>query len=94
MSCIVSFTYGPGAKPVVRGTQPVKLVSWDVHAWFVLLDGKKHTHSVKVPPMSAMDLVPVVGQLTDSLVDDHGEEVTSCGWTAISHGTKRKKKRR
>lgn len=94
MSCVVSYTHGPRSKPVVRGPQPRGQVPWSISVWFVL-DHEKHTHSAKVPPVDVLELAPVVGQLVDGLIAEHGDSVSSCGWIATSHGgTKGKKKRR
>jgi hypothetical protein len=94
MSCIVSCicTNDTKGKVTRRGSAPAKPVSWEVRAWFVMPDGTKHTHSATVPGQTVLSLGPVMGAMIDSLVADHGNEVTSAGWTATSHGAKRKRK--
>jgi len=90
VSCVVTLhaVGGKRAVPLVKGTQPRRPVSWDVRAWFILPSGEKITHSAKVPGQTAVSLVPFVGALIDSLVADHGNEVRSCGWQAMTHGRK------
>lgn len=94
MSCIVSLIIGaPGRDKVVRrGTEPRGPVTWRIAAWFVLASGEKHTHSATIQHETVTGLVPAMGQLIDSLVADHGNSVASAGWTATSHGTKRRRK--
>lgn len=90
MSCVVTM-YSVGGRrgvPLVKGTQPKRPVSWDLRAWFVLSNGVKDAHSSRVPSQTALSLVPFVGALIDSLVADHGNEVTSFGWQAMTHGGK------
>lgn len=90
MSCIVSFTYAEKARVIVKGPRPKGQVPWTASAWFVLADGKKHTHSVTVPPVTVVELVPAIGQLIDSLIEDVGNQVTAAGWVASTHGCKRR----
>jgi hypothetical protein len=92
MSCIVTL-YSVGARhsePVVRGTEPRKPSLWNAKAWFVLPNGEKQTHSATVPGVTVPGLVAYMGALIDSLIADHGNQVASAGWTATTHGRKKK----
>lgn len=94
MSCIVSITIADtGREKVVRrGTEPKGPADWRVSAWFILPNGEKHTHSALIQRETVRGLVPAVGQLIDSLVADNGNAVTSAGWTATTHGRKRRRR--
>ena len=92
MSCIVTVTIGTGkAERVIRrGTEPRHPATWKVAAWFVLATGEKITHSATIQGATVAGLVPAVGQLIDSLIADHGNQVTGAGWVASTHGKRKK----
>lgn len=90
MSCIVTYHHGTGPAKVTRkGSEPRKPSTWNASAWFVLPNGEKHTHSARIPGQTVQSLVPYMGQLIDSLIADHGNDVASAGWTATTHGGRR-----
>ena len=92
MSCIVTLlSLGGNSQVVRRGTEPRKPVTWNASAWFALESGEKYTHSATVHNQTVLGLVPFMGALIDSLVEDHGNEVVSAGWTATSHGKRKRK---
>jgi hypothetical protein len=92
VSCIVTLynVGGRHSKPVVRGQEPAKPSRWKVKAWFVLATGEKHTHDTTAPAATIEGLAAYMGGLIDSLIADHGNEVSSAGWTATTHGVKKK----
>jgi hypothetical protein len=92
VSCIVTLysVDNRDSKPVVRGTEPKKPSLWNAKAWFVLPTGEKQTHSATVPNETVPGLVAYMGALIDSLIADHGNQVASAGWTATTHGRKKK----
>lgn len=91
MSCLVSYIVSDVPTKVVRrGTEPAKPTDWKASAWFVLPSGEKHTHSTVIRGETVHSLVPVMGLLIDTLISDHGDQVTSAGWTAMTHGRKKR----
>lgn len=94
MSCIVTLhSIDTGAsKPIVRGTEPKRPADWQAKAWFILENGEKHTHSATIKGETVIGLVPYMGALIDSLIADHGNQVSKAGWTATTHGSRRGKK--
>lgn len=93
MSCIVTCSSIDGRTRNVmrRGSEPRKPATWDVKAWLILPSGEKHTHSTRVSGHTALSLVPIMGALIDSLIADNGNTVSSAGWTATSHGARKKR---
>jgi len=91
VSCIVTFaSIGGNGKVLRKGSEPRKPATWSASAWFVLESGEKHTHSVVVTQQTVISLASVMGALIDSLIADHGNQVASAGWTATTHGRKKK----
>jgi hypothetical protein len=92
MSCIVTLFSRDNrvSRPVVRGTEPRKPTDWQASAWFVLPNGEKHTHSATARGETVTGLVAYMGALIDSLIADHGNQVASAGWTATTHGRRKK----
>ena len=88
VSCVVTYS---GGKVIRRGNEPRQPSNWRIAVWFVLPSGEKHTHSAMIQGETVLGLVPAVGQIIDGLIDDHGNQVTSAGWTATTHGGKRKR---
>jgi len=88
VSCVVQFY---GGKVIRRGNEPRHAANWNVSVWFVLPSGEKYTHSAFVQHETVLGLVPAVGQIIDGLINDHGNQVTGAGWSATTHGGKRKK---
>lgn len=90
MSCVVTLHAVGGKRcvPLVTGSRPKYPATWDVKAWFILPAGEKITHSARVPGQTVISLVPFMGALIDGLVAEHGNEVTGCGWQAMTHGRK------
>lgn len=86
MSCVI--TYHLGGRVTVRGGRPRKPSTWTAKAWFVMPSGEKYTHEATVPGQTVGSLVPFMGALIDSLIADHGRDVASCGWQAMTHGGK------
>ena len=87
MTCLVTFaSIGGNGKVLRKGSEPRKPSTWNARAWFILATGEKHTHSATVPAQTVYGLVPFMGALIDSLIADHGNQVSSAGWTATSHG--------
>lgn len=94
MSCIVTLhdIDGTRSRPVVRGTEPARAVDWAVKSWFVL-NGEKHTHSAIAKQETVIGLAAYMGALIDTLIEDHGNQVSACGWEArMLHKKKRGKK--
>jgi hypothetical protein len=91
VSCIVQCTCvnGTDRDVVRRGTEPRKPTTWQVKAWLILGNGEKHTHLARIPNQTIRTLIPWMGDLIDSLIAEHGNVVTSAGWTASTHGSKR-----
>ncbi len=95
MSCIVTLHSidGTDSKAVVRGTEPKRPSDWQAKAWFILENGEKHTHSATVKGETVIGLVPYMGALIDTLIEDHGNQVSACGWEArMLHKKKARKK--
>ena len=95
MSCIVTLHSidGRGSKPVVRGTEPGRPVDWAVKAWFIKENGEKHTHSAVARQETVIGLAAYMGALIDTLIEDHGNQVSACGWEArMLHKKKARKK--
>ena len=92
MSCLIQLTIGETGheRPVRRGTEPRGAADWRVAVWFVLPSGEKHTHSATIQRETVSGLIPAVHQLIDSLIADHGNQVSSAGWTATTHGRRKK----
>lgn len=92
MACIVTFhcVGGRDAKVVRKGSEPRNPCSWIVSAWFVLPSGEKITHSATIRNQTVHGLVPVMGALIDSISAEHGNQVTSAGWSAMMVHGKRK----
>lgn len=92
MSCIVTLYSIDNrvSRPVVRGTEPRCPSNWSARAWFVLPNGEKHTHSATARGETVTGLVAYMGALIDSLIADHGNQVSSAGWTATTHGRRKK----
>lgn len=90
MSCLITYTETGSSTPraLVRGPRPSGATTWCISAWFVLPTGEKHTHSATVPDKTVETIVEWLGALIDTLIDEHGNQVTSAGWTAISRSTK------
>lgn len=90
MSCIIQCHSINGAERhlIKRGNEPRKPQTWKVSAWLILEGGTKHTHSCTVPGQTVQSLIPVMGALIDSLIDEHGNVVERAGWTASTHGRK------
>jgi hypothetical protein len=88
MSCFVTFS---GGKVIRRGSEPRHPATWRIAVWFVLPNGEKHQHSATIQGETVQGLVPVVGQIIDGLAEEVGNEVTGAGWTATTHGGKRKR---
>lgn len=86
MGCIV--TYHLGGRVAVKGGRPRKPSTWKAKAWFVMPSGEKYTHEATVPGQTVESLVPFMGALIDTLIADHGRDVSSCGWQAMTHGGK------
>jgi hypothetical protein len=55
-----------------------------------LPNGEKHTHSATARGETVSGLVAYMGALIDSLIADHGNQVSSAGWTATTHGRRKK----
>ena len=87
MSCVVTFT---GGRVIRRGSEPRHPATWRVAAWFVLSNGEKHTHSATIPGQTVLGLAPAIGQIIDGLIEDHDNQVTGAGWTATTHGGRKK----
>lgn len=92
MSCIVTLYSIDNrvSRPVVRSTEPRRPSDWNASAWFVLPNGEKHTHSATARGETVSGLVAYMGALIDSLIADHGNQVSSAGWTATTHGRRKK----
>lgn len=92
MSCIIScICTNDSIGKVTRRGNAGGPVTWDVKAWFVLPDGTKHTHSARAPGQTVHTLAPVMSAMIDSLIADHGNQVSSAGWTASTHGKRKRK---
>ncbi len=95
MSCIVTLHSidGTDSKAIVRGTEPKRPADWAVKAWFIKDSGEKHTHSAVARQETVTGLAAYMGALIDSLIADHGNQVSACGWEAcMLHRKKRGKK--
>lgn len=92
MSCIVTLYSidNRASRPVVRGTEPRRPSDWNATAWFVLPSGEKHTHSATARGETVTGLVAYMSALIDSLIAEHGNQVSSAGWTATTHGRRKK----
>lgn len=83
---------GRGSKPVVRGTEPSRPVDWAVKAWFIV-GHEKHTHTAVAKQETVAGLAAYMGALIDTLIEDHGNQVSACGWESrMLHKKKRGKK--
>lgn len=94
MSCIVTLHSidGRGSKPVVRGTEPGRPVDWAVKSWFVV-GHEKHTHATVAKQETITGLAAYMSALIDTLIEDHGNQVSACGWEArMLHKKKARKK--
>ena len=90
MSCILTLvTAADEAKVVRKGSAPKRPSTWAVNAWFILPNGEKITHSTRVSNQTVRSVIPFMGALIDSLIADHGNEVSDVGWSASTHGSKK-----
>lgn len=95
MACTVTHLLGArGGSTKAVGPSPAGPARWNVSVWFVLANGEKHTHSITVGNTTLLNLAPVVGQVIDGLIAEHGDEVTGAGWTASTHGSRKPQRRR
>lgn len=90
MSCLITYTETGSSTPraLVRGSRPSGATTWCISAWVVLPTGEKHTHSATVPAQTVETIVPWMSALIDTLLAEHGNQVSGAGWTAISRGTR------
>ena len=89
MSCIVTYISARGGRVIRKGTEPRNPTTWTAKAWFVLASGEKYIHTAVVAQQTVSSLGPLMGALIDSLIEDHGNQVVSAGWTATTHGRKK-----